>query len=178
MALLTSASAVATTHTAPRGSCSVKEFGAVPDDDTVDDTPGFLAALAACRGMTVTVPAGVWRLDSTVHVGNTSLTPARNRSCTGSFMPFASCPRPPVTTELFLEHGAHLRRLAVHSDNIGPVVSVVQYGCRLHGHGAVVESENSSPRGVVHLGPSSPFIPGAIQFASISGMVSTSVVFC
>lgn len=150
--------------------CSVTDFGAVPDDDTVDDTAAFLNALAVCRGRTVTVPAGMWRLDSTVQIGNTSLTPARNRSCTGSFIPFASCPRPPVTTELFLEHGAHLRRLAAHSTSIGPVVSVAQYGCRLHGHGAVVESQNPSPRGVVHLGPSSPFIPGAIQFASISGI--------
>jgi hypothetical protein len=59
-----------------------------------------------------------------------------------------------------------------------PVISVVQFGCRLHGHGAVVESENASPRGVVHLGPSSPFIPGAIQFASISGIRITGQYRC
>ena len=176
--MLTTCVSVASTAAFGPWSCSVTEFGAVPDDDAIDDTPGFLAALAACRGRTVTVPAGAWRLDSTVQVGNTSLTPARNRTCTGHFAPFASCPRPPVTTELVLEHGAHLRRLSVRSASIAPVISVVQYGCRLRGHGAVVESENASPRGVVHLGPSSPFIPGAIQFASISGIHITGQYSC
>jgi hypothetical protein len=169
--------ALATTSAATTG-CSVVDFGGRPDDDAGDDTPSFVAALTACRGKTVTVPPGLWRLDSTVQIGNTSLTPARNRTCEGSFMPFASCARPPLTTELYLQHGAHLRRLAAHSPDIGPVVSVVQFGCRLHGRGGVVESENPSPRGVVHLGPSSPFIPGAIQFASISGIRITGQYTC
>lgn len=155
---------------AAAGSCSVTDHGAKPGDDSVDDTAAFTAALSACSGRSVAVPAGLYRLDTTVTIGNTSLTPARNRTCDGRFVAFASCPHPPATTELRLEHGAHLRRLAAHSASIDPVVSVAQYGCRLHGQGATVESENASPRGVVHLGPTSPFIPGAIQFASISGI--------
>ena len=152
--------------------------GASPNDDTKDDTDAFTRALAACSGGSVTAPAGLYRVDGTVQVGNTSLTPARNRSCDGSFSAFSSCPHPPRTTELHLQHGAQLRRLARHSASIRPVVSVVQYGCRLRGHGARIESENPSPRGVVHLGPSSPFIPGAIQFASISGITITGQYRC
>ena len=106
------------------------------------------------------------------------LLEGKNRSCDGSFSAFSSCPHPPRTTELHLQHGAQLRRLARHSASIRPVVSVVQYGCRLRGHGARIESENPSPRGVVHLGPSSPFIPGAIQFASISGITITGQYRC
>ena len=176
--LLALAAAAATGGQGHGQSCSVVAFGAKPGDDAVDDTPGFMAALAACSGQTVTAPPGLYRLDSTVQIGNTSLTPARNRTCDGSFEAFASCPHPPITTELFLEHGAHLRRLAAHSPSLAPVVSVAQFGCRLYGRGAVVESENPSPRGVVHLGPSSPFIPGAIQFASISGIRITGQYTC
>lgn len=187
--------------------CSVVAFGATPDDDTRDDTAAVTRALAACAGGTVVVPPGAYRIDGTVVIGNTSLTPARNRTCDGAFQPFSSCPRPPVTTALHLAHGAALRRLAVshtshhcrrpvllggagclvkcwmlvvqvHSNSIKPVVSVVQFGCRLHGEAAVVSSENASPRGVVHLGPSSPFIPGAIQFATVSGVRITGQYRC
>jgi len=158
--------------------CSVTSHGATPNDDDRDDTAAFRAALRACAGGSVQVPAGRYRLDDTVQIGNTSLTPARNRSCDGSFSAHSACPQPPRTTELYLHHGAHLRRLAAHSNSLRPVVSVVQFGCRLYGQGAVVESENPSPRGVVHLGPSSPFIPGAIQFASISGIRITGQYSC
>ena len=151
-------------------SCLVTAFGAQPDNDATDDTAAFAAALSACLGQTVRVPAGRYRLDGTVQLGNTSLNPARNRTCDGGKGPWAICPSPPVTVHLFLEHGAELRRLQSHSQQIGPVVSIAQYGCRLSGEQAIVSTENAAPRGVVHLGPSSPYIHGSLQFASISGI--------
>ena len=156
---------------APRpASCDVTTFGATPDDDSKDDTAAFNDALSDCRGGTVHVPPGRFRLDGTVRLGNSSRNPARNRTCDGETAAWAICSSPPVTVHLFLEHGAELRRLAAHSKEIGPVVSVAQYGCRLSGEQGIVSTENSAPRGVVHLGPSSPYIHGSLQFASITGI--------
>eukprot|EP01050_Picozoa_sp_SAG11_P041508 SAG11_NODE_18636_length_485_cov_0.924870_1_plen_95_part_01 len=67
--------------------------------------------------------------------------------------PWCHCNEPPITTQLHLEHGAEVRRLARYSVATTPVLRVAQFGCRLTGDGGSVESENPSPRGVVHLGP-------------------------
>jgi polygalacturonase len=48
---------VASSAAAPPA-CSVTDWGAKPGDDSADDAPAFRKALAACRGATVTVPAG------------------------------------------------------------------------------------------------------------------------
>ena len=87
----------------------VTAFGASPDDDAADDTAAFAAALAACMGGTVVVPAGRYRLDGTVQLGNSSINPARNRTCDGSAAPWAICPSPPASVHLSLEHGARRR---------------------------------------------------------------------
>ena len=152
LSLLTRAAAAAAA-VAPHVGCAVTDWGALPDDDSVDDAPAFRKALAACRGATVVVPAGSYRLDSTVDVGNTSLSPARNRTCDGEICPWCHCAVLPATTQLHLNHGATVRRLAAHSAAITPVLRLAQYGCMITGDGGAVESENASPRGVVNLGP-------------------------
>jgi hypothetical protein len=169
--------------------CSVTAFGALPDDDTVDDTPAFTKALNRCRGGTVTVPVGRYRLDSTVNVGNVTDGPGRNRTCSGEICPWCHCPTPPRTTQLHLNHGAILRRLTAYSDAITPVLRLAQFGSMITGDGGVVESENPSPRGVVNLGPDAmpPLTPherdiggehGAIQFATIRGLRITGQYRC
>ena len=172
----------APTDASPRpADCSVTAFGAKPNDDTVDDSEAFEAALAACFGGKVIVPFGHFRLDRTVDVGNTTWSPGRNRTCDGVKRGWGHCNVPPATTHLHLEHGAAVRRLATHSAAITPVLRVAQFGCWLTGDGGSVESENPSPRGVVNLGPSAmpSHTPdeidiggahGAIQFARISGI--------
>ena len=187
---------VATDATVPK-QCSVTDWGAVPDDDSSDDAPSFRKALAACAGATVIVPAGKYRLDSTVDVGNTSLSPQRNRTCDGEICPWCHCPVPPITTQLHLNHGAVVRRLAMHSSAITPVLRLAQYGCMITGDGGAVESENASPRGVVNLGPTKmpPYTPcgdhcehdpsrstpgehGALMLATISGLRITGQYRC
>jgi hypothetical protein len=180
----------------PSTICSVTDWGAVPNDDSVDDAAAFRKALAACHGATVTVPAGDYRLDSTVDVGNTSLSPRRNRTCSGEICPWCHCNVPPVTTQLHLNHGAIVRRLATHSAAITPVLRLAQYGCMITGDGGAVESENPSPRGVVNLGPTAmpPYTPcgdhceddpsqplgehGALMLATISGLRITGQYRC
>ena len=185
------------TATAAAPKCSVTDWGAAPNDDSSDDAPSFRKAMAACAGATVTVPAGNYRLDSTVDVGNTSLSPQRNRTCAGQICPWCHCPVPPITTQLHLNHGAVVRRLAVHSSAITPVLRLAQYGCMITGDGGAVESENASPRGVVNLGPTRmpPYTPcgdhcehernsstagehGALMLATISGLRITGQYRC
>jgi hypothetical protein len=131
-------------------SCDVTAFGAKPDDDGKDDVPSFLAALAACVGGRVDVPAGSYRLDSTVDIGKIQLGPGRNRTCDGTVCPWCHCNTLVPSTQLHLSHGAVLRRVAAHSAAITPVVRVAQFGCMLTGDQGRVESENASPRGVVN----------------------------
>ena len=191
MLLLLLLGAIAATASAPpaSSSCEVTAFGAHPDDDTVDDSGAFHAALAACVGATVLVPPGHYRLDATVTVGNVTQSPGRNRTCDGTHCPWCHCPTPNPTTSLHLQHGAVLRRLAAFSDAITPVLRLAQFGCRITGDGGVVESENPSPRGVVNLGPSvmPPRTPherdiggehGALQLATIAGLRITGQYRC
>jgi hypothetical protein len=165
----------------PPPSCDVTAFGATPDDDSADDHEAFTQALATCVGRTVTVPAGKYRLDSTVNIGQLQLSPGRNRTCDGTICPWCHCNDTNPSTQLHLNHGAALRRLAAHSAAITPVVRVAQFGCMLTGDQGRVESENASPRGVVNLGPATmpPVTPvekdiggphGAIQFAHVTGI--------
>lgn len=176
--------------------CTVTAFGARPDDDSVDDATSFRAALAACRGGTVLVPVGNYRLDTTINVGNASFNPARNKTCDGTICAWCHCPVPPVTTRLHLSHGANVRRLSRYSDAITPVLRLTQFGCMITGDGGVVESENPSPRGVVNLGPTvmpplaqmvapgdvypavNPGVHGSIQFATIAGLRITGQYRC
>jgi hypothetical protein len=180
----------------PAADCAVTAFGARSDDDSVDDTPAFRSALAACRGGTVLVPTGKFRLDSTINVGNASLNPARNKTCNGTICAWCHCPVPPATTRLHLSHGASVRRLANYSAAITPVLRLTQFGCMITGDGGAVESENASPRGVVNIGPTvmppltqmvapgdiypanNPGVHGSIQFATISGLRITGQYRC
>eukprot|EP01052_Picozoa_sp_SAG31_P038683 SAG31_NODE_5215_length_2670_cov_1.691949_5_plen_190_part_00 len=111
--------------------CSASQGSAVPPSclpSCPDDTPAFNAAFSWAaeprNKITVTVPPGVYRIDSTISIAQ---------------------------AELVLETGATLRRIANVTNNTAPIVRLDGTNAVLRGGGELI-SDNPSPRGLVNVG--------------------------
>ena len=124
---------------------NVKYFGAKGDGVT-DDLAAFTAALAV-SGFTVEVPPGTYRVSNTVTIAS--------------------------DRHLHLANGAVIKRFSTDAATTPVIRMTGNYG-KLTGQGTIL-SENASPSGVVHVGPSVQTVLANLNWNEISDIKISGV---
>ena len=132
-------------HAGARGGCIESIYATAPAD-CPDDTPAFQAAFAWAsepfNRITVFVPPGFYRIDGTIRLSQ---------------------------SELILETGATLRRIANLTNCTDPIVRLEGTNAVLRGGGSLV-SQNPSPRAIVNVGPPCLTCYSNVEFNLVEGV--------